>query len=1102
MQKRISMLATVAVISAGCGAVSSDAPEALGTTQSALVSCPPGNRASCSWMGACNSAGNECVCDDPTHWWASDNCSVWHSGPPLAPGQVCSPGDQAYCSWMGTCDAAGSACICTDPQHWWASERCSTWHSGPELPPGPDLANIVNPLLGTSNGGNVFPGAVAPFGMVQLSPVTKPNGAAGGNYQYSDNQLVGFALTGLSGPGCDGGGDVPILPSMGTPQFSNATFSHTRELAHAGIYQLTTDDGISTDLTATQRSGMARFKFPRAGQANLLFRLKNSPYGGAPFTFNFVSSTEVSGSVTAGNFCGSGTTYTVYFDVVFDRPYARSGTPESGNYYVSFDVSTNLTVQAKVGLSYVSIANAVGNRTAENGGWNLEATQKATHDAWNNLLTLIRISGGTTDQQTAFYTALYHSLLHPNVVSDSNGQYLGFDNQVHTVSPGHAAQYGTFSGWDIYRSQAQLEALLVPTIASDTAQSMVNDYNQSGRLPKWALNNQETYVMNGDPGAVILADYYAFGARAFDTSGALAAALYQAYNTNNDRPGLDYLKTLGYLPSDGTYGPANFYGPVSTLLEYNTADFAVGAFARALGDVTSANDLSNRAQDWKLAFNRGSGFMQPRMLNGVWRSGFDPTQNQDGDFVEGTSWQYTGMVPFNVRGLADAMGGNARYIDYLDAVLADFHGSAGAHADLGNEPSVELPWEYDYVGQPWKTQQVVRQVVNALWPNSPSGWNVGNDDLGAMSSWYVWAALGMYPMTPGTSDLALASPLFPLSTIRLANGNTLTINAPAATADTPYVQSLTFNGAQWNNAYAPPSAITSGGTLAYSLGTTPNKSWASAASAAPPSYPGNGGPAFPSPAGPITSAIPGKCVDVDRGSSENYTKVQIWGCNGTNAQNWAIDSDGRIRAFGKCLDVYHSGTANNSLVQLFDCNGSGAQYWVPQANGALLNPQSGRCLDDPGSSSTDGTQLQLYDCNGTDAQRWDLPYRPKGAVSSGVAGKCMDVNGSGTADGTKVQIWSCNSTGAQTWTIWSDGTLRAFGKCLDVSNSGTENRTLVQLYECNGTAAQQWRYGPSSSLINPHSGRCLDDPAFSTADGTQLWLWDCNGGANQQWVLP
>ncbi|NUR26190.1 MAG: lectin, partial [Catenulispora sp.] len=731
-----------------------------------------------------------------------------------------------------------------------------------------------------------------------------------------------------------------------------------------------------------QRSGMGRFTFPATTQANLVFKLSSGDNTGAT-SFTVVNNTEVSGTVVGGHFCGASATYTLYFDVLFDRAFTRSGTFTGGGS-VTIDTST---------------------RTA--------ATQSAAHTAWNNQLGKIQISGGTTNQQVVFYTSLYHALLHPNVESDSNGQYRGFDNQVHTLATGQQAQYANYSGWDIYRAQAQLMALVAPQQASDSAQSMINDYAQSGTIPKWTQNNGETYVMVGDPGSAIIADYYAFGARAFDTAAAKAAMIHSGTVANNTRPGLDYLSNSGYLPSDGAYGCCNFYGSVSTALEYNTADFAVSAYAGALGDTTTQQQFRNRAQDWRNMFNASSGFMQPKLASGAWKSGFSPTSGTD--FVEGPSWQYTGMVPFNVAGLAAAKGGNAAYQTYLNNVLADFHGSGGSHADLGNEPSVELPWQYDYVGQPWKTQQVVRQVQDQLWPNSPANWGVGNDDLGTMSAWYVFSALGFFPETPGTADLALGSPMFTSVSIALGGGGTISITAPQAADNAPYVQSATLNGAAWNNAYLPPSFITGGGTLAFTLGTTANTSWATGASSAPPSYEGDGGAQPPyggdGPTGAVKSGLAGYCLDVANSSTTDGAKVQIYSCNGTNAQRVTVPGDGSLQVLGKCLDVDHSGTANSTLVQLWTCNGSGAQKWTYSATTkALTNPQSGRCLDDPGSS-TSGAQLVIYDCNGGANQQWTIPA--PGPIASGLAGKCVDDDHSGTANGTKIQIWTCNGTAAQ-----------------------------------------------------------------------------------------
>ncbi|WP_393101273.1 lectin [Streptomyces sp. LN325] len=881
-------------------------------------------------------------------------------------------------------------------------------------------ATVVNPFIGTSNQADDFPGADVPFGMVQWSPDT-PSRPSGGGYEYNDSSITGFSLTHIAGPGCGAAGDIPVLPTVGTVN-TGATdaFSHANESASAGSYKVALNNQVTTELTTTTRSGMARFTFPSSSQANLIFKLTGSQNGATSTQFTKVSNTEVSGQVTSGHFCGAGNTYSVYFDMVFDQPFTSQGasvaktpatvlakpgtastnaaekpnkpvlhgkTPATtapkaakagaspnaaaSNGYVTFNTTANPVVQAKVGISYVSVANATANRAAENTGWDFDATRTAAQNAWNSALGKIQIAGGTAAQQQSFYTALYHSLLHPNVISDTNGQYYGFDGRTHTVDTGHRAAYANYSGWDIYRSQAQLEALVAPQAASDTAQSMVDDYAQTGVFPKWSENNGESYVMVGDPADAILADYYAFGARDFDTSAALADMVKQASTANNDRPGSNYLNSPGYMPHDGSYGCCNFYGPVATTLEYNTADFAISAMAGALGDTGDQRTYANRAQDWRNVLNPASGFVEPRNAGGSWTGGFDPTSGTD--MVEADSWIYTGMVPFNIGGLARAKGGNTAMNHYLDTVLRSYTGDKG-YAWVGNEPSIELPWEYDYTGQPYKTQGTVRAIQDQIWANTPGGLADGNDDLGAMSAWYVWSALGMYPETPGTSDLALGSPLFTQAVVTLPSGRTLTVNGNGAADNAPYVQSAAWNGTAWNNAYAPTTAITAGGTLDYTLGTTANTSWATAASAAPPSYAGDtAAPASPR-IGTITSAVAANlCVDDASSSTTDGTHVQIWGCNNTYAQDWIVAGDGTIRTLGKCLDADHSGTTNGTLVQLWTCNGSGAQQWTVGASGSLVNPQSKLCLDDPNSTTTNGTQLQLYACNGSNAQNWKLP---------------------------------------------------------------------------------------------------------------------------------
>ena len=842
-----------------------------------------------------------------------------------------------------------------------------------------DPASYVNPFIGTTNEADDFPGADVPFGMVQWSPDT-PSRPDGGGYEYTDSSITGFSLTHMSGPGCPAEGDVPILPTVGAVDTSATDdFAHTGESASPGYYSVQTSNGVTTELTTTTRSGMARFTFPATTQANLIFKLNGSANGDEDTQFNVVSDTEISGQVTSGAFCGATNTYTVYFDMVFDHPFTTDGTdavaetlkapskavasknsseptnkptlhgaePETtlskadtsstvNDGYVTFDTSDSQVVQAKVGVSYVSTANAVANRTQENPGWNFNSTKAAAASAWNKQLDQIRIEGGTVDQDTVFYTALYHASLHPNVVSDVNGQYPGFDGKVHTVDKGHTAVYGNYSGWDIYRSQAQLEALIDPQVASDTAQSMLDDYAQTGEFPKWSNNNGETYVMVGDPSDEILADYYAFGATNFNTKTALKDMIAEATTKNDDRPGLNYINgsgALGYLPADGTYGCCNFYGPVSTQLEYDSADYSIAAFAKAQGDNSDYTTFASRAQNWTNVFNPASGFMQPRMTDGSWLTGFNPSSGTD--FVEGTSWMYTGMVNFNIAGLAAADGGSANYAStYLDSALSAFDGGSGNKADFSNEPSLELPWEYDYTGQPYKTQDVIREIQDQIWTDSPAGL-AGNDDLGEMSSWYVWSALGMYPETPGTSTLALGSPLFPKAVIQLPSGKTLTINGSGAANAAPYVQSATWNNASWNDAYVPTTAVSNGGTLSFKLGTTPNTSWASLPTDAPPSD-------TTGEASVVAATSPGSGLILAPGAGGNSKLVASNLTGSATTLTWSESGDGvTVSPSSGTLNIPAHGSANVALaVTAGQTEGSYPVTFTMSSGGKTLLPST------------------------------------------------------------------------------------------------------------------------------------------------------------------
>jgi putative alpha-1,2-mannosidase len=700
-----------------------------------------------------------------------------------------------------------------------------------------DPAALVNPFIGTGGSGHVFPGADVPFGMLQWSPDTADRPEGGGYSAHSD-EITGFSLTHLSGVGCSAAGDVPVLPTTGDsiePAAADA-FSHAAQNAQAGYYAVRLANGTDVRLTATTRTGIAQFSFPAGQRGNLIFKLGDSQQGDLTETFGTDSSTEVQGSVTSASFCGRGAgrgrTYTLYFRMRFSRPASQNGT-YSGGAYVSFP--PGVPVIAKVGISYVSAAGAAANLSREDSGWSFAAIKVAAQRRWNALLDRIQVAGGTTAQRAVFYTALYHSLLSPSVFSDDSGQYTGADGKVHTVDAGQTAEYTNFSGWDIYRTQAPLEALLDPAAAGGAAQSLLDSYDQTGMLPRWPAYGSDAYTMVGDPADAVIAGYYAFGATGFDASAALAAMIRQGTHASDVRPGLHYLSNPGYLPSDGSYGCCNYQGPVATTLEYDTDDFAISAFAAALGDTSAVPEFRDRAQSWQNLLNPVSGLMQPRLASGKWAAGFSPV-SQAG-FVEGDSGQYTGMVPFNLAGLTAAEGGRAAMARYLNRELKHIAASVtGPTANLADEPSIELPFEYDYVGRPYETQRTVRAIQDQLWTDSAGG-IPGNDDLGAMSAWYVWSALGLYPMTPGTATLALGSPLFSKTVIMLPSGQNLTIVGTAAATAAPYVQSATWDGTSWDRAYAPGSAITAGGTLDFRLGRTAHTSWAAAPADAPPSYP-------------------------------------------------------------------------------------------------------------------------------------------------------------------------------------------------------------------------------------------------------------------------
>lgn len=711
-----------------------------------------------------------------------------------------------------------------------------------------DLVQYVNPFIGTEaavanrrlgtgfDNGNVFPGAVFPRGMVQWSPDTTD---AAGGYRYDQSVIKGFSLTHFSGRGCSAYQDFPFMPAIGLRSpfhFSTyaASFSHGNETASPGYYSVhltSTDTQVS--LTVTARTGFGVFTYPRSKLAMLLINAGGSATGNADTGtgVQIVGTNQVTGSATSGRFCGRANTYTIYFAATFDRPFTSFGTWNGstvtpGSYsskgsksgaYLSFDTTQNQVVRVKVGLSFVSVANAQANVESENPGWDFNAVREKASAAWNTKLNEIQVFGGTFDQKKIFYTALYHTLLHPNVFSDVNGQYIGFDKRIHTAH-GYT-QYENFPGWDMYRSLIALQALLEPREVGDMLQSLVVDAQQGGGgLPRWEVANDNSGGMVGDSMDAVIATSYTFGVRNFDALGALEAMDKGASQANTRsgryivREGLsDYLK-LGYV---STRTP----GSAAITLEYAIDDFAIAQFARALGKMNLYNTYIARAQNWQKLYNPKTGYIEARNPDGTFLSGFSPTSQKG--FVEGNAAQYTWLVPYNLPGLFKEMGGYTKVIQRLDKHFTQLNaGSTSPNAFMGNEPELEVPWEYDFAGAPYRTQDVVRRIETQLFKATPDGLG-GNDDGGALSSWYVFAAIGLYPEIPGVAGFAVGSPLFPMIRVHLGNGNQLQISGQGASDTARYVQSLSINGHHYNSSWVPFELIMKGGGIWFVLGEQP-----------------------------------------------------------------------------------------------------------------------------------------------------------------------------------------------------------------------------------------------------------------------------------------
>ena len=731
----------------------------------------------------------------------------------------------------------------------------------------PGLASLVDPFVGSAGSppwfsGNTTPSAARPFGMLQWGPDTtsdpvlgRPSGTASG-YSAGDDHLRGFSPLHLSGAGCPAFGDVPVLPVSGAlpedPGSATATLDHADESAGPGWYRVRLADGLSVSLAAGVRTGVATFRFPTGPQGRLVIKADGGLAGTPRSRLSFPSRSEVAVSSTGAGFCGSPGRYRVHVLLRFDRPAARHGTwgaaPRADGSvagadvggWVGFGTRRRNVVRAQVGVSFVDAAGARANLEAETPGWSLPRLRDEAAAVWDGELGRVRTTGGTAVEQVTFRSALYRVLVSPMTVSDADGRYPGFDGAVHRVPAGRR-QYSALAGWDAYRTHMPLLAWLRPDVASDVVRSLQRAGRQGGWMPRWPFVASYTGIMNGDSAAPLVAAAHAFGARDFSLSAAVTQLVRQADRTDGPpgqgwfqpRPGLaDYLR-LGYvlntLPERGWPQPHG----ASTTLEYAVDDFAVSRLAEAAGRAAEADRLLRRSGSWRNLLHETRGLLLPRDAQGGFPGpGFDPAACCDG-FQEGNAAQYAWGVPHDMAGLLTGLGTRDRVLGRL----VDFHsrlnaGAGAAHAWLGNQPSLATPWAYLWLGEPARAQDVVARGRDTLWRDTPDG-IPGNDDLGSLSAWYVWASLGLYPLTPGTADLGVTVPVFDDVTVRPSAGAATRI---VRSGGGGHVQGLLVDGtarsASWvglgpGERPARLDVVTTDGT----------SSWGTGPGDVPPSYP-------------------------------------------------------------------------------------------------------------------------------------------------------------------------------------------------------------------------------------------------------------------------
>ncbi|MCX6232527.1 MAG: GH92 family glycosyl hydrolase [Bacteroidetes bacterium] len=693
--------------------------------------------------------------------------------------------------------------------------------------------DYVNPFIGTGGHGHTYPGVALPFGMVQLSPDTRLDGWDGcGGYHYSDSIVYGFSHTHLSGTGCSDYGDILLMPTVGDIQWDNkqyaSTFSHQNEKARPGYYQLMLDKyKVNVELTATKRVGFHKYTFPESKQSNILIDLKHRDR--VIDSYIKIGKDEVEGYRRSMAWAAD---QHVYFVAKFSKAFenhqiALNDTVQQGiselkginiKAYVNFSTKKDEVIYVKVGISAVSIENARKNLEAEIKDWDFDKVKIDADSAWNKELGKIEVEGGTDDQKSIFYTAMYHAFLNPNTYSDVDGQYRGRDLKVHQADFDY---YTVFSLWDTYRATHPLYTLVQQKRTTDFIKTFIRQYEEGGLLPVWELSGNETGCMIGYHAVPVIVDAYMKGIRDFDAEKAFAAMKASA---EQDKLGLKSYKACGVIY-------ANEEGEsVSKLLEYAYDDWCIAQMAKALNKTDDYNYFIVRAQSYKNLLDPQTGFMRARM-NNIWFSPFEPAE-VNFNYTEANAWQYSFYVPQDISGFAGYLGGKEKLAEKLDQLFkadsktkgreqADITGLIGQYAH-GNEPSHHMAYLYDFVGQPWKTQEIIHKIQSEMYSNKPDGL-CGNEDCGQMSSWLVMSAMGIYAVTPGTDVYVFGTPMFEKMCLHLENGKSFTIKAEGLSKQAFYIQSVKLNGKDYTKTYITQSDIMNGGEIIFKMGSSASK---------------------------------------------------------------------------------------------------------------------------------------------------------------------------------------------------------------------------------------------------------------------------------------